>query len=583
MQGTPQDIEDFVPDYLREVLRIAKTCSDKASDVEKQFEKVMSLIGELQEACTVAKGSYEEKLRIAEAKQNTKKERIEKAKNEEKRLKEEYNQMKERLQEADKVFKKVMESDASLGMKAGLQMMQGVIGAVTAPLNFLNPRNFVQTQMACGSSEPDLKRQQKQVLEKEEVLQNELAGINTCIGNLLETAKKFTVVAADNAAVPRTVEQELLSLEVNLGDKFDQLNRYKGHHVERVKKLTENSQKILLIIKESRKNLCEDEITKNSKRKQVEQLTEELECALEAINAHMSTMGSTMPIENPSPRLDKMVSSCSDAIQSHDQTIRMKLETAQTGLQAAKDDFKEASKKMCEANEQITNSIEELGKINLDKINFDDIKKLLMRNLKILGKVKTEWGKLVRFFQKIANIIEFAMEENVKKFVSDAGKIQQRAIEYKLSDMHRDILYQNANNANKLAFVVSNLSGMYCDVSDNHIMDQIASLGQLMALDPEKERKAIESKQGELEQQAKAACSSIKDIVTNRMTDFEKKVNQRMTAIENQMKVVMPVVEENPRVRAARNEAIAESNQIKADVRKKENEDYFNDLNADDW
>ena len=294
-------------------------------------------------------------------------------------------------------------------------------------------------------------------------------------------------------------------------------------------------------------------------------------------------MSSTMPIENPSPRLDKVVSSCSDAIQPHNQTIRMKLETAQTGLQAAKDEFTESNKKMVEASGQFCKSIEELGKINLDNVSLVDIKKLLVKNLKALGLVKTEWEKLVRFFQKIANIIKFAMEENVNKFKSHVYKNQQRAIDYKLSDMHRDILYQNANNVNKLAFVVSNLSGMFCEVSDLHIIDQVASLGHLIALDPEQERKAIQDKQYELKQQAKKASSSIKDRVEKRMVDFETKVDQRMTAIENQMKVVMPVVEENPRVRAAINEAIAESNQIKADVRKKENENYFNDLNADDW
>ena len=369
-----------------------------------------------------------------------------------------------------------------------------------------------------------------------------------------------------------------------------------GHHAGRVKILKENSQKVLLILEESQISLNEDNNAENKKR-EVEQLTEELECALKAINAYFSNMSSTMPFENPSPRLDKVVSSCSDAIQPHNQTLKMKLEKAQTGLQAAKDDFTESSKKMIEASGQYCNSIDELGKINLDNVSLVDIKNLLTKNLKTLGLMKTEWEKLVRFFQNIANIIKLAMEENVMKitflqdshvnpslfYTSHVYKIQRKSIDYKLSDMHRDILYQNARNVNKLAFVVSNLSSMFCEVSENHIIDQVASLSQLIALDPDLERKAIQDKQYELKQQAKKACSSIKDIVTKRMTDFEKKVNQRMTAIENQMKVVMPVVEENPRVRAAINEAIAESNQIKAEVQKQKKEDYFNNLNADDW
>ena len=210
---------------------------------------------------------------------------------------------------------------------------------------------------------------------------------------------------------------------------------------------------------------------------------------------------------------------------------------------------------MHEANEQIYNAIKEMGEINLDTVNFYDIEKLLMRNLSILGNVKKVWEKLMRSFQKIAIIIKFTMEENVEKFVNDARKIQQRAIEYKLSDKHGNHLYQIANNAIKLAFVDSNLSDMYCEISDDHIMDQVASLGQLMDFDPEFQRKVKQDKHRELEQQAKNACSSIKDRVTKRITA---------------MKIAVPVVEENPKVRAAIDEEIAESNQIKAEIQKQE-------------
>ena len=504
----------------------------------------------------------EKKLTQAQAEKEKKERRMRKEEFNKEQLQEDYDQMKWNLNKAVEVYTTAMESEKSLGMTVGSQMIQGVINAVTAPLNMLNQRNI------CSSFE--LKRHKER----------KLGGIYFWIGVLLERARN----AVDDEASSKTVQKELHSLK-NLTASFRNICSFQdnGHHDGRVKILKENSEKVLLILEESQNSLNEDNNAKNKQREEVEQLTEELECALKAINAYFSNMSSTMPIENPSPRLDKMMTSCSDAIQPHDQTIKMKLEIAQTGLQAAKDDFTESSKKMIEASGQYCNSIEELGKINLDNVSLVDIRKLLVKNLKALGLVKTEWEKLVRFFQTIANIIKFAIEENVKKFKSHVYKIQRRAIEYTLSDMHRDILYQNANNVNKLAFVVSNLSAMYCDVSENHIINQVASLGQLLALDPDQERKAIQDKQYELKQQAKKACSSIKDIVTKRMTDFEKRVNQRMTAIENQMKVVMPVVEENPRVRAAINEAIAESNQIKADVRKKDKEDYFKHLDADEW
>ena len=185
-------------------------------------------------------------------------------------------------------------------MTVGPQMIQGVINAVTAPLNMLNRQNI------CSYFDQE----------------RSLDGIYFWIGVLLERSRN----AVDDEARSKTVQKALHSLKVILTD------LYFGHHAGRVKILRDNSQKVLLILEESQNSLNEDNSAKN-KREEVEQLTEELEYALKAINAFFSNMISTMPIENPSPMLDKVVFSCSDAIQSHDQTIRMKLETAQTGLQ----------------------------------------------------------------------------------------------------------------------------------------------------------------------------------------------------------------------------------------------------------
>ena len=282
------------------MLRIAVTCSDKASDVENQFENFMLLIGELQEACTVAKGSYEKKLSPTQAEKEIKERRMKEKELKTKRPQEEYDQMKELLTQADEAY------------------------AI---------------------------QQQRPVLEKEErALNKELEGINCFIVNLLEKAKWFTEeedadqdICEDDS---RTIAKKLRQLKTELKDKFEcGLKNYRGNQAERVKAMKESSMKILSIIETSQKQLNESEYAKNRNRELVKELAVELECALHAINVYFSNMCSTLPIPNPLPRLDKFASRCSDAFQSHDQTIRMKLETALTGLQAAKDEFKEKSKK----------------------------------------------------------------------------------------------------------------------------------------------------------------------------------------------------------------------------------------------
>ena len=114
MEGTPEDIEELLPDYLSEVLTIAKTCSDKASKVEKQFERVMLFIGALEEPCTVAKGSCEGKLTQAQAEKVIKKKRMKKEELYKEQVLEDYDQMKRNLKKADEVYTKSLVSQKSL-------------------------------------------------------------------------------------------------------------------------------------------------------------------------------------------------------------------------------------------------------------------------------------------------------------------------------------------------------------------------------------------------------------------------------------------------------------------------------------
>ena len=220
MEGTPEDIEELVPDYLSEVLTIAKTCSDKASKVEKQFERVMLLIGGLKEACTVAKGSCEGKVTQAQAEKEIKERRMKKEELNKEEVQEDYDQMKRNLKKADEVYTKAIESEESLGMTVGLQMIQGVINAVSAPLNMLNQQNIFNYI--------DLKHH----------LERELNGIYFWNGVLLEKARN----AVDDEASSKTVQKELHSLK-NLSASFRNFlsfNDY-GHHAGRVKILKQRT------------------------------------------------------------------------------------------------------------------------------------------------------------------------------------------------------------------------------------------------------------------------------------------------------------------------------------------------------
>lgn len=113
--GTPGEVELMLPDALHAIENIADECVQLSTEAEAEFQRVMELICELLEACTRAKGQYEKDLRetqIAIEVLNKNKESIESRKEEAEKKK---NKMIKQMQNAEKDFKKAMDSMPSTG------------------------------------------------------------------------------------------------------------------------------------------------------------------------------------------------------------------------------------------------------------------------------------------------------------------------------------------------------------------------------------------------------------------------------------------------------------------------------------
>ena len=65
LQGSSDDIKDYLPIELNKIKRASDKCLDLAKQVEDKFAGLMELTGRLLEASVVAKGQYEEQLKEA--------------------------------------------------------------------------------------------------------------------------------------------------------------------------------------------------------------------------------------------------------------------------------------------------------------------------------------------------------------------------------------------------------------------------------------------------------------------------------------------------------------------------------------
>ena len=123
-----------------------------------------------------------------------------------------------------------------------------------------------------------------------------------------------------------------------------------------------------------------------------------------------------------------------------------------------------------------------------------------------------------------------------------------------MSDLMRDIIYEQAFQANKVAYIVQMISGTYVEISNQHLMDRITSLSELVALDPEKDKDEISRKRRELHSGCKATQEAIGKLVMEKKRDFDEQVENRVAKIERELEGVLPA--RSPAVRKEAEEAI---------------------------
>lgn len=138
------------------------------------------------------------------------------------------------------------------------------------------------------------------------------------------------------------------------------------------------------------------------------------------------------------------------------------MEAATTNLENSRNNYAKECEKLNDSSRKLAELMGEMAKLDLKKIDFEEIKKILKRGIKALAKLREEWTKLVRFFQMMSNIIDCCLSVSLKNFVEHTETSAQRALEgYSITSFRKDLIYQQAFQAAKIAYLVNMISGKF--------------------------------------------------------------------------------------------------------------------------
>ena len=553
MGGSPEEVKRMVPVSLKKVSEIADSCLGLATGIEDKFVRVMHVTGELLESCAAVKGTYEQRYKDTET-------ALQIAKTQEKEVRRSREEMRERcttlqkdIDEAHLDFKEAMDQIPTRAESIAYTLTEGIIAGVKGVLNmlpFLGNKTVTIVNTPTGTQTETSSTESKEILvrmtEKHKAyttasqicpLIRELAVIATVSSR---NGEQYPELSEDSRQRVKCIKEKLICIQKRIDELvMDTTPKRTGS------KLCGKGVNICECIDSLFSTISGDENCIEGKSI-VSQISK-LNISAEKFNIKAKEKTGTHPLDTKSPNTAKYQEpvSSENLLDSRTKVARFKTETAKAVLRDAQRRHDEAYNQMREENERLEKIIAGMAKLNIDEVDFDSIRKTLTEGIKALAGVREQWGKLVQFFQMMSNLIKCSLHTSLKDFVdySEEGRALKIG-NLPLSATFRDLIFEQATEANRVAYAVQVISSTYVNVSSEHLMDRVTKLNQLIAINPSNTSEIV-IKRNDLHSGTQAAQNAIKSIMQKKREEFDERLESRIRQIERDVEAVLPPLPAN--------------------------------------
>ena len=543
VKGSDQDIKDILPIELRKIERNATECLTLAEEVEKKFEFVMDLTAELDEVSSAAQGYYQKeqeearkKKDVADIKEQAVRKHVANVMEQQKKLE---NQVREAKEGFDRALDSIPSTFGLVGMQY-LETMTNVVANTASAIlpsklkvpflsDYLKEDNENEEMRTMGAGFPEARKLKELIANLVECLKSGSQEVQE--GKYSDGEETLSGKLQTTRIIMQDLEKDLPTSDKS--DQYEELSELLKEGLNICKTAEELSHELSFEPKEM-------EVMTQTALK-VEEKVRKF-CTKAQVSAGYS------PLYTSPPRQAKAMASVAktaspSVIDTAIENARFKVAEARGLLERQEERYDKVCKELKDGNKKLSEVLQELAEFTPEKMaDFEEIRKMLRLGLQALASLREKWQKLVEFFQFVATIIKVCQRESLKSFVEYAEAAENRALTsgYAGTDFMRDIIYEQVNQANTTSFVVWSISNMYVEISRKHLMGRLASLSQLVALDPEKDRCIIEMKKNELMEGSKEAQEAIKRLVLEAQDHYHDKVVKRIQKIESELLKVLP-------------------------------------------
>ncbi|EJD37879.1 hypothetical protein AURDEDRAFT_154225 [Auricularia subglabra TFB-10046 SS5] len=487
-QEADDDIRRYLPRQVSQLQTAVRMCLRKAEETDRMFEELLDLTMELHESCTATQGTNEAKL--ADAAMQAKK-----------ISQEQVEQSREAIHDAEKMFNDAADK-MPVGMELiGLQLVDSLAyvshAAADAVLfKFGHAAHGDSAINKAGGIQPAPTMEGRPSIQPgSSYYQTIQPGSGYCQADTIATfAGALSAFLGTNAV--DGINWELASVK-NGGVKFlrnqmevfnsrktgsDESSKRAKELVERGIKLTKDLEAVIFTRPTEQVARLVSEI-----RQFVLDATEfQVEASNKLGVSPTRAPGFAVPETRPPTASNSLVHSAMRSAQA-------RLEATERQLNNAREFSQTATKQLLAVTSQLGEVMGQIAALDLQEVEWDKIRTILLRAISFLCQLKGCLADIVHFFHSVNNLVSVTMNETVTHFIqlindattpTGSSALNKSVSGVSLSNWTRQVIYQQALGAAKVARLVQNVATIYTKIYDSHVhggVKMLLLMGQFMS------------------------------------------------------------------------------------------------------
>ena len=522
-RATPRIIRLLLPTTLREIERLGKSCVALANETHVSFVTVMNLIGEVISMTETTRGIQETRLKQTEIELNVSRVMKNELTKLDKTIRSHYDDAREAVRKAQSEYSRALRKIPTGFKKLLMDLGRAVIGLVkTAGAGLISRFTGGATSIAGGATSigggagaSSMPMASRQTLTFARLFSDALNKAVPRVKQILNAGKNISL------EIKNPVE-ELNAFKIALNAFLGPLKSVKPSGLKKqamgiIQRSVDLLSKVSKVTKEA--IFTDKEIPPN--------VTEEFESELDELTKEIKPL---VAAETMSGAAVPPPSGGSAGSGDPDSNEKFAAQLSLNRLQSAESRYDKIFEQLKQNQQEMAKLMGKIASLDMTRIHYNEVLELLREALRLLSRIREQWGQLVLFFAEIAARVEITVGDTLGPFIAEVSQASSSSLILDERLFFTSILKWQTGDINLRCRMLYIMSRTYVDMSAKYIMGRLAGLSKMLVARDATERKNLLQ---QLNAETNITQQAVMELVTRRKKRYNEAVEKRKQVLND--------------------------------------------------